>query len=67
MENRVWSIDFILYVVVLIFCPLAFGTVEAWSKTVMEFLVPVSLAILLLRILLKKDGPWYESLALLHC
>ena len=59
MENRVWSIDFILYVVVLIFCPLAFGTVEAWSKTVMEFLVPVSLAILLLRILLKKDGPWY--------
>ncbi|OCC15638.1 Polysaccharide transport protein [Dissulfuribacter thermophilus] len=58
MNNRVWSIDFILYIAILIFCPLAFGTVETWSKTVMEFLVPVALSILLLRILLKKDGPW---------
>ncbi len=32
-----------IFIVTLIFCPLAFGSVEPWSQAIMQFLVPLGL------------------------
>ncbi len=60
LHAKVWSIEFVLYLFILVFCPLAFGTVEQWSITVMEFVVTASLSILLLRTVARDRGRCYR-------
>ncbi|MDP2107163.1 MAG: O-antigen ligase family protein [Desulfobulbaceae bacterium] len=52
------AISFAIYIFLLIFCPLAFGTVELWSISCMEFLAPMSL----LAYVLSRDSKshWYK-------
>jgi len=52
------SISFATFTFLLIFCPLAFGTVELWSITCMEFLAPMAL----LAYVLSRDSKnnWYS-------
>ncbi|MEN8140633.1 MAG: O-antigen ligase family protein [Thermodesulfobacteriota bacterium] len=47
-------VSYYLFIFLLIFCPLAFGTVEPWSLTVMEFMAPLAL---LLYMVGSRKGP----------
>ena len=53
-EFKSLQIPFVLFIVTLIFAPLAFGTVELWSMTVVEILICVTLSILFVLKLQKK-------------
>lgn len=57
------SVSFRLFVFILFFCPLAFGTVEPWSLTVMELLAPLALLFLLLSC--NSRQKWYTVPGLL--
>jgi O-antigen ligase/tetratricopeptide (TPR) repeat protein len=54
------KIIFMIFIFVLVFSPLAFGTVEPWSLTIMETLSIFALFLLLIRNLLKKDTFLYD-------
>lgn len=54
------KIAFAIFIFVLIFAPLAFGTVEQWSLTVMETFSILAFFLLLLENLKHKDSSLYE-------
>jgi O-antigen ligase/tetratricopeptide (TPR) repeat protein len=54
------KIIFTLFIFVLLFSPLAFGTVEPWSLTIMETFSIFTLLLLLIRNLQNKDAFLYE-------
>jgi O-antigen ligase/tetratricopeptide (TPR) repeat protein len=54
------KIIFTIFIFILIFSPLAFGTVEPWSLTIMETFSIFSLFLLLIRNLKYKDTFLYE-------
>jgi O-antigen ligase len=54
------KIIFMIFIFVLVFSPLAFGTVEPWSLTIMETFSIFALFLLLIRNLLKKDTFLYD-------
>lgn len=50
--------SFLIFIFILCFAPLAFGSVEPWSQSILQFLIPLALGCLLLA----KDGreTWRE-------
>jgi len=47
-------ISYVLFIFLLIFCPLAFGTVETWSITILETITAISFLLLSFSFLLSK-------------
>ena len=54
------KIIFSIFICILLFSPLAFGTVESWSLTIMETLIFLALFLLVFRKVQRKETSLYE-------